>query len=115
MRRCPRTFGSTSTCAGPRRSPTCGWSTRRGDQREGLELDRNQRNARWVVDRGAGIETPLARWFYPEQPAPFAAEFLWLIGRSAVAGYALALAALGLSALVRWVRHGLRWSRVRVG
>ena len=66
-----------------------------GDQREGLELDRNQRNARWVIERGAGIETPQSRWFYPEQPAPFAAEILWLVGRSVVAGYALALAALG--------------------
>jgi hypothetical protein len=73
-----------------------------GDQREGLELDRNQRNARWVIERGGGIETPFERWFYPEQAAPFAAEILWLLGRSLAAGYGLVLAALGIAALVRW-------------
>ena len=63
------------------------------DRREGLELNRDTRNARWVIQRGGGTEY-LPRWFFPEQPAPFAAELLHLLGRSAAAGFALALAAV---------------------
>jgi hypothetical protein len=68
--------------------------------REGLELDRDQRNARWMVQRDGATEA-LPRWFFPEQPAPFAAELLHLIGRAAMAGYALALAAAAISRLIR--------------
>jgi hypothetical protein len=70
------------------------------DRAEGLELDRDRRNARWLVQRGSDIEA-LPRWFFPEQPGPFAAELLQLLGRSAVAGYALVLAALALGAVLR--------------
>ncbi|GAC1321397.1 MAG: hypothetical protein NVSMB2_18110 [Chloroflexota bacterium] len=59
-------------------------------QREGLELDRDRRNARWIVDRD-GVQTPLPRWFFPEEPWPFAAEILQLVGRSAAAGLGLVL------------------------
>lgn len=62
-------------------------------RREGLELDRDRRNARWVIERDGGTDV-LPRWFFPERPAPFAAELLNLLGRSAAAAYALALAAL---------------------
>jgi hypothetical protein len=62
-------------------------------QREGLELDRDRRNARWVIQRVGGTDV-LPRWFFPERAAPFAAELLHLFGRSAAAAYALALAAL---------------------
>lgn len=75
-----------------------------GDQKEGLELDRDTRNARWVMDHGQGIEA-LPRWFFPEQPAPFAAELLQLLGRTVVAGYALVLAALGLGWLLAFARR----------
>jgi hypothetical protein len=70
-----------------------------GDRREGLELDRDRRNARWLIQRDGGTDA-LPRWFFPEQPAPFAAELLWLIGRSAAAAYALVLTAVGLAALL---------------
>ncbi|HLZ29859.1 MAG TPA: hypothetical protein VKV73_21275 [Chloroflexota bacterium] len=60
-------------------------------RREGLELDRDQRNARWVIQRDGGTDV-LPRWFFPERPAPFAAELLHLVGRSAAAADALALA-----------------------
>jgi hypothetical protein len=82
-----------------------------GNQREGLELDRDRRNARWLVDRGQGIQA-LPRWFFPEHPAPFAAELLQLLGRSVVAGYALVLAALGLRGLAGLARRRAeRWGR----
>ncbi|MBV9897155.1 MAG: hypothetical protein JO020_23570, partial [Chloroflexi bacterium] len=74
------------------------WLVVAPDRREGLELDRDKRNARWLIMRGQGLDT-LPRWFFPEQPAPFAAELLWLLGRSAAAAYALALAALALRRL----------------
>ena len=61
--------------------------------REGLELDRDRRNARWLIDRQGVIEA-LPRWFFPEQPWPFAAELLHLLGRSAAAGWCLAVAAV---------------------
>jgi hypothetical protein len=70
------------------------------DRAEGLELDRDRRNARWLIQRGSGIDA-LPRWFFPEQPAPLAAELLQLIGRSAAAGFALLLAALAIGAVVR--------------
>ena len=70
---------------------------------EGLELDRDQRNARWVVQRG-GERSPLPRWFFPEQPAAFAAELLHLLGRSAAAALVLAVLAWGLARATRnWV------------
>ena len=65
--------------------------------REGLELDRDRRNARWLVQRSGTYPLALPRWFFPEQPLPFVAELLHLLGRSAMAGYALTLAALGLA------------------
>ena len=74
------------------------------DQREGLELDRDRRNARWLIQRN-GVTEALPRWFFPEQPAPFAAELLHLIGRGAAAGYALAVIAVVMSWLFRGVRR----------
>ncbi len=64
-----------------------------GTRREGLELDRDRRNARWLSQRAGGMDA-LPRWFFPEQAAPFVAELLHLVGRSAAAGYALVLATL---------------------
>jgi hypothetical protein len=61
-------------------------------QQEGLELDRDRRNARWLIQRGSVTE-PLPRWFFPEQALPFAANLLHLVGRATAAGYALALSA----------------------
>jgi hypothetical protein len=70
------------------------------NQREGLELDRDKRNARWLVQRNGATEA-LPRWFFPEQPAPFAAELVNLVGRAAAAAYALALAAFLISCAIR--------------
>lgn len=70
------------------------------NRREGLELDRDRRNARWLIQRGTGVDA-LPRWFFPEQPMPFVAELLQLVGRGAAIGYALVLVALGLGALTR--------------
>jgi hypothetical protein len=70
------------------------------DRREGLELDRDRRNARWVVQR-AGATGALPRWFFPELPAPFAAELLHLLGRAAAAGYALVIVTLVIAGVVR--------------
>ena len=83
-----------------------------GNQREGLELSRDMRNARWVMDRGQGIES-LPRWFFPEQPAPFAAELVQLLGRSAVVSYALVLVALGMGFLLAAARRRTRRWTVR--
>ena len=69
------------------------WLVAAGDRREGLELDRDRRNARWLLARGGGIDA-LPRWFFPEQPAPFAAALLHLLGRGTAAAYGLGLAAL---------------------
>ncbi len=65
---------------------------------EGLELDRDRRNARWIVQSN-GARTPLPRWFFPEQAAPFAAELLHFLGRTVAAAFVLAAAAwlLGLA------------------
>ncbi|HEY2595615.1 MAG TPA: hypothetical protein VGK33_17115, partial [Chloroflexota bacterium] len=52
-----------------------------GDQREGLELNRDMRSARWVADQGQGTHS-VQSWFFPEQPAPFAAGLLQLLGRT---------------------------------
>ena len=71
--------------------------------REGLELDRDRRNARWLVQRSGTYPLPLPRWFFPEQPLPFAAELLHLLGRCVMSGYAIGLVALGLGrALPNW-------------
>lgn len=84
-----------------------------GDRREGLELDRDRRNARWLIERN-GSRDALPRWFFPEQPAPFAAEIVHLVGRSAAAAYALMLAALAIARLTRCVAT-LRQTRGAVG
>jgi hypothetical protein len=68
-------------------------------EREGLELDRDRRNARWLVERFS-TQTALPRWFFPEQPLPFLAELLHLVGRSVAAAYALALVAWAVSTLL---------------
>jgi hypothetical protein len=69
------------------------------DIRQGLELDRDRRDARWVTAGPTG-ERSLPRWFFPEQPLPFAAGLLELIGRAAAAAYALAVASWLLGGLV---------------
>ena len=68
------------------------------DVQEGLELDRDQRNARWIVQH-SGERAPLPRWFFPEQVAPFAAELLHMLGRTVAAAFVLGAAAwlLGLA------------------
>ena len=40
------------------------------DRREGLELDRDRRTARWAIQRSGGTDV-LPRWFFPERAAPF--------------------------------------------
>ena len=85
-----------------------------GEKREGLELDRDRRNARWLTVIG-GVASPLPRWFFPEQPAPFAAELLQLLGRSAATAYALALAALALGRLTSGPLERLTNQRGRPG
>jgi hypothetical protein len=68
---------------------------------EGLELDRTQRQARWVREPGTGAEP--VHWFFPEQPMPFAANLLHLLGRAAAAGFGLVLLlALLARLLARW-------------
>ena len=74
-------------------------------RREGLELDRDRRNARWVIQREGGTDV-LPRWFFPERAAPFAAELLHLAGRSAAAAYALALAALLIARGISLLAYG---------
>jgi hypothetical protein len=76
------------------------WLVTAPDRREGLELDRDKRNARWIILRGGGLDA-LPRWFFPEQPAPFAAELLWLLGRSAMVAFGVGLAAIALGAALR--------------
>jgi hypothetical protein len=73
------------------------------DRREGLELDRDRRNARWIIQRDRGRDA-LPRWFFPEHPAPFAAGLLHLVGRAAAAGYVLGLVCMGLGRVLagRW-------------
>jgi hypothetical protein len=97
-------------------APARVWLEAGPDRREGLELDRDRRNARWLIQRGAGTDA-LPRWFFPEQPAPFAAELLWLLGRSAVAAYALLLAALALGRLthLRGSKFSLREEKFSSG
>jgi hypothetical protein len=69
-------------------------------QQEGLELDRDRRNARWLIRRGGATES-LPRWFFPEQPLPFAASLLHLLGRATAAGYTLVLTAALLGLVTR--------------
>jgi hypothetical protein len=79
-------------------------STQPGQQ-EGLELDRDRRNARWLILRGSVGEQPLPRWFFPEQPLPFVANLLHLLGRTTAAGFAVALAAYAIGLAVRSARR----------
>src|SRR5207302_10471984 len=79
------------------------------DRREGLELDRDRRNARWMIQRGGGIDA-LPRWFFPEQPASFAAELVQQVGRAAAAAYALALASFALGWAIARLRFRVNLS-----
>lgn len=69
-------------------------------QREGLELDRDRRNARWRIVRDTS-ESSLPRWFFPEDVGPFAAEITWLVGRGAIVSVGLIGLARTLGALLR--------------
>ena len=94
------------------------WLLASGDRREGLELDRDRRNARWLIKRAGGLDA-LPRWFFPEEPMPFVAELLQLVGRSAAAAFALAATAFGLSTLTRrsnlWGARGVTTGWVSSG
>jgi hypothetical protein len=74
------------------------WLLGADDRREGLELDRDRRNARWLIQRGGGVEA-LPRWFFPENPWPFAADLAHLVGRGAAAGFALVVFAVTTAGL----------------
>lgn len=58
----------------------------------GFELDRDRRNARWLIQQN-GTREAFPRRFFPEQPLPFLANLLNLLGRSAAAAFGLLLAA----------------------
>ncbi|MBV9583241.1 MAG: glycosyltransferase family 39 protein [Chloroflexi bacterium] len=63
-----------------------------------LEIRRDGRSMSWSVgERGSD---QVAHWLFPDQPAPVAAELLQLLGRSAIAGYALLLLAWALGWVV---------------
>jgi hypothetical protein len=64
-----------------------------------LVLDRTGGNARWLV--GADGKDEVARWSFPEEPLPFAADLLELVGRTAAAAASLAVVVLALSWLLR--------------
>jgi hypothetical protein len=74
----------------------------------GLTLDRDAHQATWQI--GADDTNPAA-WFFPNDPWPFAAELIQLVGRSAVAAFVLlgAMALLGscVSRLARARSAGL--------
>ncbi|HET6316541.1 MAG TPA: hypothetical protein VFG86_08795, partial [Chloroflexota bacterium] len=86
------------------------WLLDAGGQ-QGLELDRDRRNARWIIHR-AGQTQALPRWFFPEQPLPFVAELLHLLGRTAAAAFVLAAACFAVARAGRVVarlgRPGVR-------
>ncbi len=67
---------------------------------QGVEFDRDGRHVRWL-SRDAGQITVVQSWYFPDQPAPFAADLANLVGRSAAAGYALVLTALLIGVIYR--------------
>jgi hypothetical protein len=69
-----------------------------------FEISRDRRAISWSIGEKGSDE--IAHWLFPDQPAPFAAELLQLLGRSAIAGYALLLLAWGIG----WVLARLRRS-----
>jgi hypothetical protein len=69
-----------------------------------LELSRTGTYARWMV--GSDGNDEVARWFFPEQVAPFAAGLLQLVGRAAMAAYALVAAMFGLGWLLQQLPIG---------
>lgn len=75
------------------------WLVQDAGQREGLELNRETRNARWLV-RGFSVNEALPRQFFPEAPLPFAAGLAHLLGRAAMAGYVLLLGSAGLAGVL---------------
>ncbi len=87
------------------------WLLDTGGQ-QGLELDRDRRNARWIMQR-PGQTQALPRWFFPEQPLPFVAELLHLFGRTAAAAFMLAAACFALARAAGVVAR-LRWPGVRL-
>ncbi|MBV9325036.1 MAG: glycosyltransferase family 39 protein [Chloroflexi bacterium] len=56
-----------------------------------FEISRDRRSITWSI--GEKGSDQVAHWLFPEQPAPFAAELLQLLGRAAIAGYGLLLIA----------------------
>lgn len=66
------------------------WLVEERGAREGLELSRDARSSRWLRQEpgredAAGEEVTGGRAFFPEDPRPFAAMLLNLLGRSAMA------------------------------
>src|SRR5207247_2298330 len=64
--------------------------------RAGLRIERDRHRASWVTGADADEATG---WFFPENPWPFAAELLHLVGRTAAASIGLLalMGALGLA------------------
>jgi hypothetical protein len=62
-----------------------------------VEINRDTRSVRWLT--GPEGHKQEGAWYFPEQPAPFAAELLQLVGRAAAAGYALLVGA----GLIAWL------------
>jgi hypothetical protein len=69
---------------------------------QGVEFDRDGRHVRWL-SRDGGAPTVVQSWYFPDQPAPFAADLANLLGRCAAAGYVLVLAALLVGVIYRRV------------
>jgi hypothetical protein len=72
-----------------------------------FEISRDRRYIKWSIgERGS---KHIDHWLFPNQPVPFVADLLQLLGRSAIAGYALLLIAWG----VGWLIARLPWPRER--
>ncbi len=67
------------------------WLARDDTRGEGLELNRDRRAARWI-ERTGQEEVERGRWFFPEDPLPFAAELTHVLGRAVACGFASFLA-----------------------
>jgi hypothetical protein len=78
-----------------------------------VEIGRDNKTVLWSVgERGSQNK---GSWFFPEQPQPFAAGLLQLLGRSAAAGYLIVLLAWLIGLVARPLARPLaRLGRVRL-
>jgi len=101
----PTAFRLEAALRRPESPATIWMESFNSSSRAGFRIDRDQHRASWLTGPDADEATA---WFFPEDPWPFAAESLHLVGRTAAAGFGLFAIMGGLGLVVQGVRRRLR-------